>query len=138
MDSEIKRREFNGHTLVLLKDCSAKMMKEPGGISRQYIIALETITPKGRKNLTNQRYISNLMRKLGFANAEEAAIAIFTDPYAYKNVLGENWYGYKAKSDRTSKTKGRGEAMCLPSPSIKRHLSELKHQKDVKKRVNRK
>ncbi len=89
-DVEFSRREFNGHLIGIAED-SKKIMRRDDGTSEQYIIYI--IQKNVRKH---KRYITRLgVKKLGFQNAKEFAIAIFRNPEKYSNILGEDWRGYK-------------------------------------------
>jgi hypothetical protein len=87
-DKEIDRREFNGHTLVLLEDTSRGMRKK-NGTSWLYIFAIEK---KGK--IKYKRYITDLMIQLGYRDARHGAIAILSNPEKFKKILGEDWHGY--------------------------------------------
>ena len=94
-DFEIDRREFNGHTLVLLEDRTKNLMKSDG-TSGQYVLAIEMQSKKSPlKFLAHYRFITDLMRKKGFENAKEAARAMFLHPEDYKPILGEHWIAYQ-------------------------------------------
>ncbi len=93
-DTEIDRREFNGHTLVLLED---RGRMKPDGTSRQNIIAVESVSEDGKKSLGQKRYITDLVRKRGYANSKEGARAIFLSPGGFKGMLGEHWIGFREK-----------------------------------------
>ena len=91
-DVEIDRHVFNGHAVVLLEDRS---MLKPDGTSGQYIIAIESISKAGKLSLVDKRYISDLITKLGYANAYEGARVIFLNPEKFRGILGEHWTGYE-------------------------------------------
>lgn len=87
-DYEIDRRVYRGHELVLLEDRS-----DAG--KGQYILAVEIRSKKGGKRyLEHRRFITEIVRKLGFEGSREGARAIFLHPEDYKGVLGEHWFGY--------------------------------------------
>lgn len=93
-DIEIDRRIFNGHTVVLLEDRS---MMKPDGTSKQYIIAVETISKSGGVSLVHKCYISDLAKRQGYANAYEAARANFLNPEKFRGSMGEHWLGYQSR-----------------------------------------
>lgn len=97
-DRELDRKSFNGHTIVLLEDQNPRL-RNPDGTSGQYVIAVESISKKGNVNLSHRRYISNLIRKKGYANAKEGALAVFHTPHNFMGVLGEGWLPYTQKAD---------------------------------------
>lgn len=86
---EIDRREYRGNTIVLLED---RRLMQPDGTSYQYILAIEMVADKtGRVYQQFRRYITGLMRKRGYANALEAAKAVFASPGDFGEILGEEW-----------------------------------------------
>jgi hypothetical protein len=95
-DMEIDRRNFNGHVLVLLEDRHKGMLK-PDGTSEQYISAIESVSEKGHAFTHHRRYVTDLMRKLGYRDAKHGAMAIFANPQRFKSVLGEAWHGFTVK-----------------------------------------
>ena len=88
MDVEIDRREYNGHTIVFQEDKSKEMIK-PDGTSMQYIISIEG----KNQSLGHKRYITDLMKQLGYRNAYYGAKAIFANPEQFKHVMGD-WLGF--------------------------------------------
>lgn len=103
-DVEIDRREFSGHTIVLLEDRS---MMKPDGTSGQYIIAIERVSKDGKVSLVQKCYISDLMKKQGYANANEGARAVFLNPERFRGIMGEHWIGYEAR-ELSEDERGKG------------------------------
>ncbi len=107
-DVEIDRRVFNGHTVVLLEDRS---MMKLDGTSGQYIIAIESAPKDDKVPLVHKRYISDLMKKKGYANSYEGARAVFLNPERFRGIMGEHWIGYETrKSSEDERCKEVGVA----------------------------
>ena len=98
-DIEINRRIYNGHTILLLEDHRSGMI-EKDGTSRQYILAVEQISKTGNVKLTQERYITNLMKRKGYASAKEGAMAIFLHPSDFVSIVGENWLPFSEKVEK--------------------------------------